>query len=89
MAGDFRLTASLSTTTTAASAVNLLSHDHPSSANLLRHAHGHGCFLPTVAAPPSAIPTLDLHRIPPHRDTVHFIAYTFAPPSTLLHNHLP
>ena len=65
MAGDFRLTASLSTTTTAASAsaVNLLSHDHPASANLLRHAPGRGCSLPTVAAP-SAIPTLDLHRIP-------------------------
>ena len=67
MAGDFRLTASLSTTTSATAAsvatVNLLSHDHPAFSNLLRHAPGHGCFLPTVAAP-SAIPTLDLHRIP-------------------------
>ena len=53
MAGDFQLTASLSTTTTAASAVNLL-----------RHAPGRGCSLPAVAAP-SAIPTLDLHRILP------------------------
>ena len=78
MAGDFQLTASLSTTTTAASAVNLL-----------RHAPGRGCSLPAVAAP-SAIPTLDLHRIlPPHRDTVHFIAYTFAPQTQPQQSSLP
>ena len=59
MAGDFQLTASLSMTTSAtaasSAAANLLSHDHP--------APGRGCSLPAEAAP-SAIPTLDLHRIP-------------------------
>ena len=68
MAGDFQLTASLSMTTSAtaasSAAANLLSHDHPAFSNLLRHAPGRGCSLPAVAAP-SAIPTLDLHRILP------------------------